>query len=365
MKTIKFTDLITPHQIIKEELFNQIYTIYDNANFSSIVYTERLENKFAEYIGTKYAISVSNGTSAIHIALLTLGISEGDEVIVPTNTYIGSIWGILYLKAVPVFVDCFANTYNLDTSKIEAKISKKTKAIIGVHLYGQVCKIKEIKEICKKYKIKFIEDVSQAHGALYLNKKAGSFGDINCFSLYPSKNLGACGEGGIITTNNKNYYNLLLAYRNQGQFKKYKHDLLGFNYRMASIEAVSIEIKLKYLDQWNQQRINIAQRYLLEIKNKKIKLPYINNKHRHVFHLFVIQTKNRAELQNYLENNGIQTQIHYPIPCHLQKALTEFGYKVGNFPISEALAKSCLSLPMHPFMSNDEINYVINTINNF
>lgn len=272
---IHFTDLITPHQIIKKELFDEYNQAYDDGNFSSTYYTEKLETAFSQYSNTKYAIAVNNGTSAIHLALLTLDIKENDEIIVPTNTYIGSIWGILYLKAKPIFIDCNNLNYNIDTNKIEANITKETKAIIGVNLYGQACNINEIKRICKKYNLKFIEDVSQAHGALYQNKKVGSFGDINCFSFYPSKNLGACGEGGILTTNNKNYYTKLLAYRNQGQFQKYKHDILGFNYRMASLEAISVTIKLKYLDQWNQQRIEVAKQYLSKINNTKTKLPSI------------------------------------------------------------------------------------------
>lgn len=365
MKTIPFTDLITPNQIIKKELFQKYNLIYDNAKFSTIEYTEQLENAFAKYIGTKYAIAINNGTSSIHLALLTLGIKEDDEIIVPSNTYIGSIWGIIYLKATPVFVDCDPLNYNIDITKIEEKITKKTKAIIGVHLYGQPCEINAIKKICKKHSLKFIEDASQAHGSLYKQKKTGNFGDINCFSLYPSKNLGACGEGGIITTNNKNYYKKLLAYRNQGQYKKYFHDIIGFNYRLASFEALSVLIKLKYLDRWNQKRIEIAERYIKNINNKLIKLPYIDQNNRHVFHLFVIHTKNREHLKHYLTTKQIEAQIHYPIPCHLQKALSFLNYKKGDFPNTEVHSKKCLSIPIHPFLKDHEIEYIIKTLNEY
>jgi dTDP-4-amino-4,6-dideoxygalactose transaminase len=363
MEPIQFVDLYSAHQIIKEKLFLEIKIAFNNTHFSTPIYSERLEKSFSIFNNSKYSIAVNNGTSALHLALLTLGISEGDEVIVPSNTYIASVWGILYLKAIPIFVDCRADTYNIDYTQIENKITSKTKAIIGVHLYGQPCDIDQILKICKKYNLKFIEDASQAHGALYKNKRVGNFGNINCFSLYPSKNLGTYGEGGIITTSQNLYHKKLLAYRNQGQYLKYKHELIGYNYRLASVEAITAEIKLKYLDKWNNQRIKIAAYYLKHITNKKIKLPYINDDSKHVFHLFVIQTKNRNQFIKYLNSKNIPTQIHYPIPCHLQKALSNFNYQKGDFPITEYHAKTCVSLPMHPFISTEQLKYIVDTIN--
>lgn len=365
MKPIHFVDLITPHQLIKNEYFEKLNIAYDNAIFSSSTYNEELENEFALYNKSKFAVAVNNGTSAIHLALLTLGIKENDEVIVPTNTYIGSIWGILYLKAKPVLVDCDNTTYTIDVSKIEEKITTKTKAIIGVHLYGQACELDSLMSICNKYTIPLIEDASQAHGAMYHDKRVGNFGAINCFSLYPSKNLGTCGEGGIITTHNEEYYHLLKAHSNQGQFKKYEHDILGFNYRMGSLEAIATTIKIKYLDEWNEKRRTVAQKYLEGIKNNQIRLPSVNTKNQHVFHLFVIQTSKRNKLIEYLNQHQIPTQIHYPIPCHLQKALATYNYKIGDFPVAEHHSSVCLSLPMHPFLDDEQINYIIDIINQY
>jgi dTDP-4-amino-4,6-dideoxygalactose transaminase len=365
MEPIQFVDLITPHQIIKDTLFKKLNKVYDDVAFSSGKYVEEFEQKYAKYCNNQYAIALNSGTSAIHLALLAIGIKKDDEIILPSNTFIGSVWGIIYLKAKPVFIDCNADTYNIDSNQIENKITSKTKAIIGVHLYGQPCDVENIISICKKYKLKFIVDASQAHGALYKNKKITSFGDINCFSFYPSKNLGACGEAGMITTNNKTYYNKIKAYRNHSQFEKYKHAELGFNYRMSGFEAASLTIKLNFLDKWNNQRIKIASYYLKHIKNEKIKLPYINDDSKHVFHLFVIQTKNRNQFIKYLNSKNIPTQIHYPIPCHLQKALAFLNYKIGDLPTTEFHTNTCVSLPMHPFLTIIQLEYIVNVINQY
>lgn len=339
--------------------------MYENTAFSGGFFVEEFEKKFAAFCGTQYAIGLNNGTSALHLAMLALGIGAGDEVIVPANTFIATAWGVSYAGATPVFVDCTADTWQIDASKLEQKITSKTKAIIGVHLYGQPFDITAVAEIAKKHKLFLVEDAAQAQGAVFNGTAVGSFGEMACFSFYPGKNLGACGEAGGITTNNEKYYKHLQSLRNHGSVVRYYHDEIGYNYRMGGLEGASLSIKLKYLSGWNQRRKEIAKRYQSEIKNNAIELQAQPEWADSIYHLFVVTTKDRDAFVKHLNNNNINPGFHYPVPCHLQKAYASLGYQKGDFPNAEYLASHCVSLPMYAELTDEEVSYIISTINKY
>jgi dTDP-4-amino-4,6-dideoxygalactose transaminase len=365
MNKIPFLDLKKQYLQIKTEVLAKIEQVCDDTAFSGGKYVEEFEQAFAQYCHTNYAIAVNNGTSALHLAMLALGIGQGDEVIVPANTFIATAWGVTYCGATPVFVDCTADTWEIDATQIEAKITSKTKAIAGVHLYGQPFDIEAVKAIADKYNLFLIEDAAQAHGAYYKGKRVGGFGEIACFSFYPGKNLGAYGEGGGITTNHESYVKHIHSLRSHGSTIRYYHDEVGFNMRLGGLEAASLSIKLKYLDAWNQRRKAIAQMYQKGITNPKIKMQAQPEFADSVYHLFVITTENRDGLMSYLQENQIFPGLHYPVPCHLQKAYAHLGYKEGDFPNAEYLASHCLSLPMYAELSDVEVEKVIEVLNKF
>ena len=358
-------DLKIQQQSVKKEIFELFEQVYDNTAFSGGRFVQDFENKFAHFCDTKYAIGLNNGTSALHLAMLALGIGEGDEVIVPANTFIATVWGVSYCGATPVFVDCRADSWEIDASKIEEKITQKTKAIIGVHLYGQPFDIDAVQAVAIKHNLFLVEDAAQAHGARYNGKRVGGFGEMACFSFYPGKNLGACGEGGGITTNNIKYYTHLQSLRNHGSMVRYYHDEVGYNMRMGGLEAVSLSVKTKYLDGWNARRKEIAKAYQTLITNPKITLQHQPENTDSVYHLFVVTTEDRDALITYLNQNDIQPGLHYPVPCHLQKAYACLQYKEGDFPNSEYLASHCLSLPMFAELEDEEVNKVIDILNTF
>jgi dTDP-4-amino-4,6-dideoxygalactose transaminase len=358
-------DLKGQHRQIKKEVFDVFEKVYDNAAFSGGMFVEEFEQNFASFSNTKYAVGVNNGTSALYLALLALGIGPGDEVIIPANTFIATAWGVSYTGATPVFVDCTADTWQIDATKIEEKINDRTKAVIGVHLYGQPFDVDAIKLICEKHHICFIEDAAQAQGAKHNDKPVGGFGEMACFSFYPGKNLGACGEAGGITTNNEVYYYHLLSLRNHGCKVRYYHDELGFNMRMGGLEGASLNIKLKYLQMWNCRRREIAKRYQQEINNDAITWQQQPEWAYSVYHLFVITTNNRKELIDYLNENNIYPGLHYPVPCHLQRAYKHLGYQKGDCLNAEYLAEHCLSLPMYAELTDEEVSYVIDVLNNY
>jgi dTDP-4-amino-4,6-dideoxygalactose transaminase len=364
-KRIACLDLKAQHQQIKKEVFEAFEKVYDQTAFSGGPFVEEFEKDFALFCETQYAVGVNNGTTALHLAMLALGIGPGDEVIVPANTFIATAWGVSHTGAIPVFVDCCPDTWEMDASKLEAKITAKTKAVIGVHLYGQPFDIRAVQAICAKHRLFLVEDAAQAQGATYLGKPVGGFGEMACFSFYPGKNLGACGEAGGITTNNKHYYTHLLSLRNHGSVLRYYHDEIGFNMRMGGLEGASLRIKLKYLPSWNQKRKEIARKYQSEIKNPKIKMQVQPAGHDSIFHLFVITTENRDALIGFLNEKNIFPGLHYPVPCHLQKAYAHLGYQKGDFPHSEYLAAHCLSIPMYAELTTDEVDYVIYTLNSY
>lgn len=358
-------DLKGQNDQVKKEIFEAFEKVFEKTAFSGGPFVEAFEKSFATYCDTKYAVGVSNGTTALHLAMIALGIGKGDEVIIPANTFIATVWGVSYVGAIPVFVDCNPDTWEIDVTKIEEKITPKTKAIAGVHLYGQPFDIDAVLAICKKHNLYLIEDAAQAQGARYKGKSVGGFGEMACFSFYPGKNLGACGEAGGITTDNENYVKHLHSLRNHGSTVRYYHDEIGFNYRMGGLEGASLSVKLKYLESWNNRRRAIAKSYLSEIKNPKIRMQHQPEWADSVFHLFVVTTEDKDGFVKYLTENGIIAAFHYPVPCHLQKAYSHLGYKEGNFPHAEYLASHCISLPMFAELTDEEVNKVIGVINKY
>lgn len=322
------------------------------------------EKNFASYIGTDYCVGVASGLDALILAFRALGIKQGDEVIVQGNTYIASVMGITINGATPVFVEP-DEFYNIDASKIESKINEKTKAILVVHLYGQASNMEPVLKLCKKYSLKLVEDCAQSHGAEYNHKMTGSFGDIGCWSFYPSKNLGAFGDGGAITTNDEQLANYIKVLRNYGSEKRYHNMVVGYNSRLDELQAGLLNVKLKHIKDLLKDRERIALRYLKEINNSKIVLPKIRGKCTHVWHLFVIETDERLSLIEYLEKNNIQTLVHYPIPPHLSQAYEHLNVKEGMLPITERYSKSVLTLPLYNGMTDEEIDYVVDVINKF
>jgi len=364
-KKIPCLDLKGQHQSIKEEIFSQFEKVYENTAFSGGPFVAAFEEDFAKFCGTKYAVAVNSGTSALHLAMLALGIGAGDEVIIPANTFIATPWAPSYVGATPVFVDCTPDTWQLDAGKIEANITPKTKAIIGVHLYGQPFDVDAVKEICRKHKLYLIEDAAQAHGARYKGTRVGGFGEMACFSFYPGKNLGACGEGGAITTNNETYYKHVQSLRNHASTERYYHNEVGYNYRMGGLEGASLKVKLQYLEQWNSRRRDIAKRYLTEITNPKIKMQLQPDWAESIFHLFVVTSTEKDAFVKYLTDNNIIPAFHYPVPCHLQKAYADLNYKKGDCVNAEYLAAHCVSLPMFAELNEEDLSTVINVINRF
>ena len=327
--------------------------------------TEKFEQDFANYCGAKYAIGVANGLDALILVLkgyILLGkLKKGDEVLVPANTYIASILAILQAELIPVLIEPDINTYNIDPKKIAEKLTSKSKAILAVHLYGQLSDMPALAKIATENKLLLIEDSAQSHGAILVNKRSGNLGNASGFSFYPSKNLGALGDAGAVTTNDQELAEVITSLRNYGSEKKYHNQYIGINSRLDELQAAFLNIKLPTLDADNLARRTIAKRYLTEINNPKIKLPFWDYSENHVFHLFVIRTQNRDDLQSFLLENQIQTMIHYPIAPHQQKALSEWNNL--NFPITEQIHREILSLPMSPVLTNDEVSQVIEAIN--
>lgn len=365
MSTINCLDLKGQHQQIKKEVFELFEKVYENTAFSGGPFVEQFEKDFSNYAQTKYTIGVNNGTSALHLAMLALGIGAGDEVIIPANTFISTAWGISYVGATPVFVDCDKDNWEIEPALIEKAITSKTKAIIGVHLYGMPFDIDSVLAIAKKHNLFLVEDAAQAQGARYKGKTVGGFGEMACFSFYPGKNLGACGEAGGITTNNEVYQKHLNSLRNHGSMVRYYHDEVGFNMRMGGLEGASLQVKLKYLEGWNNRRREIAKMYHAGIKNTKIKMQTQPQWADSIYHLFVVTTDEKDKFVKHLQANDVNPGFHYPVPCHLQKAYSSLNYKVGDFPNSEYLASHCVSLPMYAELSNDDVNKVIDAINNY
>ncbi len=359
---IPFLDLHRQYLTIKDKIGPAINAVIEKTAFSGGPFVEEFETHFAQYCNTKYALGLNSGTSALHLAMEVLGIGEGDEVILPANTFVATAWGVSYVGATPIFVDC-DEYYNIDTNEVAKHITPKTKAVIGVHLYGQPCDIEGLEKLCRDKGIYFVEDAAQAAGAIYHGTRIGGFGEMACYSFYPGKNLGAYGEGGGITTNNPVYYERIHSLRNHGSKERYYHDEIGYNFRMDGIQAAVLDVKLNYLEEWNRTRQEIADRYLSEIINKAITLPKIRENVKSIYHLFVVQVADRSQFMLYLKDNGVGSALHYPVPCHLQKAYAHLGYKEGDCPKSEFHSAHCVSLPIFAEMTKDEIDKVIQVVN--
>lgn len=363
---VPFVDLKAQYQSIKNEIDHSLQSVLESSAFISGPYVQEFEENFSQVHETKYCVATNSGTSALHSALWALKISQGDEVIVPTFTFFATPEAVSLAGATPVFIDCEKNSFQMDPNLVEAAISKKTKAIIAVHLYGQSSNLTELLQLCKKHGLFLIEDCAQAHLCEYKGKKVGSFGDCGCFSFYPGKNLGAYGEAGAVITNKTSLYKRLLSFRDHGSFKKYYHNHPGHNYRMDGFQGAILNKKLKYLPEWTKKRQEHAQTYIRKLNSIPwIELPKQSPDSQHVYHQFVIKAQQRDLLSDFLQRSGIDTHIHYPIPCHRQKAYKDLPSNKCKLLLSEALAKAVLSLPIFPEISLEQITYVTEKIQEF
>lgn len=362
---IPFSDFGPMHRMIKEEIIRKFEEIYEKNQFIYGEECKAFEEEFAQYCGVKYCVGCGNGLDAIYLILKAYEIGKGDEVIVPSNTFIATALAVSNVGATPVFVEPVLEYFNIDVSKIEERITSKTKAIIAVHLYGQPADMKEIIRIAQKYHLKVIEDAAQAHGAIYEGRKIGALGDAAAFSMYPGKNLGALGDGGAVVTDDAELAQKIRYVANYGSDYKYHHIYQGNNSRLDEVQAGILRIKLKYLDEWNADRRKTANRYMAGVSNPYVILPKVKPNVEHVFHVFAIRSDYRADLEKYLKNRGIDTNKHYPTPIHMQLAYSNAGIAEGMLPIAEEIARTELSIPMYYGMEESEINTVINALNDF
>lgn len=350
---------------LDKDLRDAFERVYNRSWYIEGVEDEAFEKAFAEYCDSKYCVGVGNGLDSLFLALKAMGIKEGDEVIVPSNTYIATALAVTYTGATPVFVEPDIRTFNIDPTKIEAAITDKTRAIMPVHLYGQACDMDPIMEVAKKYNLYVVEDCAQAHGAKYNGKVIGSFGDAAGFSFYPGKNLGALGDAGATVTNNEELAKKVRALGNYGSDYKYHHIYQGNNSRLDELQAAFLAAKLPHLNKVNAERRKIAQKYLDGINNPEIILPFVPEYAEPVWHIFGIRCNRRNELEKFLNDAGISTNKHYPIPMHLQGCYANLGFKKGDYPIAEEISETELSIPMYYGMTDEEIQYVIDRINEF
>ena len=363
---IPLVDLKSQYEEIKEEIQEAINRVLNSTTFILGEEVTKFEEEFTKYCGTKYAVGTSSGTSALHLALLSLGIREGDEVITTPYTFTATAETIIHCGARPVFVDINPRNYNIDVPKLKEFLKLKTrpKAAIPVHLYGQPVDLDPILKLAKEYNLKVIEDACQAHGAIYRLKikKVGSLGDIGCFSFYPGKNLGAYGDGGMVVTNDEKIAHRIRCLRDHGRKGKYEHLMVGYNYRLDALQAAILRVKLKYLDEWNEKRRKNASIYNGLLKDSGVITPYEEKYAKHVYHLYVIRVKKRDRVYKFLQGKGILCGIHYPLPLHLQKAYQYLGYKEGDFPVAEECAREVLSLPIYPELKRNQIEYIVETL---
>ena len=363
---IPFLNFEPAHSPIRAEMQDAFNSVYDGYWYIMGKYLSQFETMYAEFNQTNFALGVSNGLDALYLALRALDLKEGDEVIMPSNTFIATVLAVSYTGARPVFVEPDERTYLINSNLISEAITKKTKVIIPVHLYGQACDMGKIVGIAEQFGLKIVEDNAQAHGATFKGKLTGSFGHINATSFYPGKNLGALGDAGACTTDDSNLAEKVLMLRNYGSREKYKHEIIGHNMRLDELQAAFLSVKLGHLNFWTEERQQIADCYNRGLKGiDNLILPGIGENASHVYHLYVIRTSLRDQLQAFLLKNEIQTLIHYPIPPHLQDAYKHLGYTEGDFPIAERLAKTSLSLPIWPGMTPSQVAYVVEQIRSF
>jgi dTDP-4-amino-4,6-dideoxygalactose transaminase len=362
---IPLVDLEAQYRNIKPEIDIAIQTILDQTNFISGKEIEQFEQLFSKFIRAKGTVGVASGTAAIHLALLACGIGPGDEVITTAHTFAATAEAIIHSGARPVFVDIDPRTYLIDPNIIEDSITLKTKAILPVHLYGLPAEMNSIMDISKRHNLYVIEDAAQAHGAKYHEKPCGSIGHLACFSFYPGKNLGAYGDAGAVSGNDERLLAKIRKLRDHGRSAKYIHEVIGYGERLDTLQAAVLEVKLRYLEVWNAQRRNHAEKYSQLLSNLQIETPYVPEGLFHVYHQYVIKTSKRDALLNSLKSQGIGAGIHYPVPLNKQPAFINFGLGEYNLPVTESVAKNILSLPMFPELNDDQIEYVVEIISDF
>ena len=362
MEAVPYLDLQAQYDGIRTEVLTALREICESSKFAQGPGTADFEAKFAAYCGVDHCVSSNSGTSALHLALRCLDVGPGDEVVTVSMTFIATAWAITYVGATPVFVDIDPVRRTLNPDNLEAAITSRTKAIIPVHLYGMPAEMDRIMAIADRHGLPVIEDSAQAHGAKYRNKRIGQFGQIACFSFYPSKNLGAYGEGGALITNDASKAQRARSLRDHAQSQKYLHDEIGYNYRMDSFQGAVLTIKLKHLDEWNTARIDRARLYTELLKDSLYKLPAHISDSEGVWHCYVIETPERDRVRSALQEVGIQSAVHYPVPIHLQKAYAHLGYRSGDLPVTEALCEQCLSLPIYPELSREKISRVASVL---
>ena len=359
MSHISRIDLTRDFKAHKEAYMRAIEEVCEEAAFSGGRFADRFDEEFAPFVGTKYACGLNNGTTALHCAMLALGVGPGDEVIVPANTYIATAWGVSYTGAIPVFVDCTADTWQIDPAKIEERITERTKGIIGVHLYGQPFDFAGVKKVADKYGLFVVEDCAQACGAKFEGRNVGSLGEMGCFSFYPGKNLYAFGEGGSVTCDREDWFRQMTRLKNQGCDRRYYHDEIGYNYRLEGVQGAVLSVSLKLLPEWTEKRRVIGRRYESEITNPLITMQVHPENTETVYHLFVVMVPDHEDFVKYMADADVECNMHYPVPCHLQDAYKFLGYKEGDCPNAEYVASHCVTLPLFPEMREEEVDRVI------
>lgn len=355
---VPFVDLLQQHRSIEEELRQVFSRVLERSSFILGPEVVQFEEAFASYLGISHCVAVASGTAALHLTLQALGIGSGDEVITVPNTFIATAEAISAVGARPVFVDVDPVSYTMDPSAVESAITANTKALLPVHLYGQPADLDPLLAIARRNHLALVEDACQAHGATYVNRKAGTLGIAGCFSFYPGKNLGCLGEGGAVVTNDAEIAEKARLLRDHGSVRKYEHRVPGYNFRMEGLQGGFLSVKLKYLDAWNERRRRAANKYKERLSGSALVLPTQMPYAHHVYHLYVVQADNRDRLREQLLAAGIETGLHYPIPLHLQNAYSGLGYPAGSFPVAENMSRRILSLPMHPELTDQQIEHV-------
>ncbi len=364
-QSVPYLDLPAQLRPLRAELEAAFARTLDQCSFCLGPDVAQFEKDFARFIGAEYCVGFNSGTSALHVALLLLGVGRGDEVITTPHTFVATSWAISYVGAKPVYVDIEDATFNLDPALVERALTPRTKAILPVHLYGHPFDVDPILAIGRRRNLPLVEDAAQAHGAKYRGQTIGTFGAMSCFSFYPGKNLGACGEGGALVTNNAAFAARARALREHGSTVRYYHDEVGFNYRMEGLQGAVLGLKLKHLAEWTAGRQRVARRYTELLADTPLQLPRQAGWAESVWHLYVVRHPRRDELKKHLEANGIGCALHYPLPLHLQKCYAGLGYKVGDFPVAEKAARECLSLPIYPELTDEQIQRVAAVIQDF
>ena len=362
---IPYLDLRAQIQPLRAEIDAAIARTIDHTSFCLGPDVAQFEKDFAKFCGAEHCVAFNSGTSALHVALMLLGVGTGDEVVTTPFTFVATSWAISYVGAKPVYVDVDDTTFNLNPKHIEKAITPRTKAILPVHLYGQPFDVDAIQEICRRHRLPLLEDACQSHGAKWQGKTIGTFGEISCYSFYPGKNLGAFGEGGALVTNNAEFAKRARSLREHGSTVRYYHDEVGFNYRMEGIQGAVLGIKLKHLEKWTRERQRVAKRYAELLTGTPLQLPCEAAGAESVWHLYVVRHPRRDELKKYLDANGVGCALHYPLPLHLQKCYASLGHKAGDFPVAEKAAAECLSLPIYAELTDAQIQRVAQVVKEF